>query len=320
MQMPNPVLTDPAPEGVRIEQPGVTGNYFRAPQPGRRPGILLLGGSEGGLGPGAVRQAKMLSQQGFDVLQLSYFGAPGQQPSLANVPLEVFSRGLDWLRAQPEVQADQIGLVGSSKGAEAALLFASREPAVKAVVAGMPSSVVWPGITYTPEPRPSWTWNGEAVEYLPYVVEGPFNIYDAYDKGLRALPKHPGAQIHVERINGPILLICGRADNLWPSCSMSHQIVARLNKEGFRHDVQLLVYDDAGHALFGPPVPPSHPAYPGLGSLGGSPAGNDAARADNWPKSIAFLHAALGQWGALIESALRPEGEVHNVCFERARA
>jgi dienelactone hydrolase len=294
MQIPKPVLTDPAPDGVRIDQSGVIGNYFGAPQAGRRPGVILLGGSEGGLGPGAVRQAKLLAQEGFDVLQLAYFGAPGQPAALANVPVETFSRGLAWLRARPEVEPDKIGLVGSSKGAEAALLFASRDPEVKAVVVGMPSSVVWPGITYTADPQPSWTSGGQTVGFLPYAVEKPFSIYNAYNKGLAALPQHPDAAIEVEHINGPILLICGKADTLWPSCPMSEQIVARLKSRGFKYDVKLLAYDDAGHGLFGPPVPPSNPAYPPLGSLGGSPAGNNTARQDDWPKSVAFLHVALG--------------------------
>ena len=295
LQMPKPVLSEPGPEGVRVDTPAVVGNFFKAAQPGRRPGVLLLGGSEGGLGAGGVRQAKMLAEAGFDVLQLAYFGAPGQPQALMNVPLETFNRGLAWLRAQPEVDASEIGVVGSSKGAEAALIVASRERAIRAVVVGMPSSVAWPGITYTPEPQPSWTAGGKPVAYLPYVVEGPFNIYQAYSKGLLALPQHPDAEIDVEAINGPILLICGRADTLWPSCAMSEQIVARLKQKHFHHPVQLLAYDDAGHALFGPPVPASHPAYPSLGSLGGTPAENEHAREDDWPKTIAFLHQALGQ-------------------------
>ena len=75
---------------------------------------------------------------------------------------------------------------------------------------------------------------------------------------------------------------------------MSRQIVARLKANGFAHSVQVLAYNDAGHAVFGPPVPTSRPAYAGLGSLGGTPAGNEAAREDDWPKAVAFLHTAFG--------------------------
>ncbi|MGH7025457.1 MAG: acyl-CoA thioester hydrolase/BAAT C-terminal domain-containing protein [Caulobacteraceae bacterium] len=293
--IPKPVLTDPGPTGARVNQPGVFGNYFAARGAGRHPAILLLGGSEGGLGLGATREAKALQAQGFSVLDVSYFGAPGQPANLANVPAETFSRAITWLQARPDVAPTHIGIVGGSKGAEAALLAASRDPRIKAVVVGMPSSVVWPGISYTRTMQPSWTEGGQPVPFLPYAFGSDYrNIYGAYDNGLKALAAHPDAVIPVERINGPVMLVCGMADILWPSCPMSDEIVARLKAKGFRRKVELLRYANAGHAVFGPPVDPSNPAYPTLGSLGGTADGNNAARKDDWPRAVAFLRAALG--------------------------
>jgi dienelactone hydrolase len=293
-QMPKPTISDPGPTGVQVDQGGVFANYFAAKGPGRHAGVLLLGGSEGGLGPGALRQALALQAHGFNVLQLAYFGAPGTPEHLVDVPLETFGKGLAWLQAQPGVDPARIGVVGGSKGAEAALLVASREPAIKAVVVGMPSSVVWPGISYTPQMQSSWTVGGAPLPFLPYAFGSDYrDIYGAYAGGLKALGQHPDAVIPVERIDGPVMLICGKADTLWPSCPMAEQVAARLKAKGFKPRVELLEYADAGHALFGVPLDKSNPAYPTLASLGGSADGNNAARMDNWPRTLAFLDQAL---------------------------
>jgi len=107
--------------------------------------------------------------------------------------------------------------------------------------------------------------------------------------------QHPDAVIPVDRITGPILLVCGEADSLWPSCPMADQIVERL-KSGHRPAATLLRYKDAGHQVFGTPVTLPVGATTSnawLASLGGTPEGNMAARADGWPKVEAFLKAAL---------------------------
>jgi len=70
-------------------------------------------------------------------------------------------------------------------------------------------------------------------------------------------------------------------------------IVARLKARSFKHTVELLAYPDAGHACFGPPVPIDSERYGSLGDIGGTPAGNNAARAESWAKLLAFLDAAL---------------------------
>lgn len=288
------VITDPAPDGVRIDAGGVFGNWFPAPGPGSHPGVLVLGGSEGGLGAGATKEARSLSKEGFSVLQLSYFGGPGEPAMLVDVPLETFTKGLAWLRAQPGVDPRRIGLLGGSKGGEAVLIVAARDPGVKAVVSTMPSSVSWPGINYAPQMAASWTVDGAPLPYLPYAF-GPntHSVFDIYNDGLKALDAHPEAATPVEKIAGAIMLVCGEADTLWPSCPMSDQIASRLKANG-RPAPAMLRYADAGHAVFGPPVDKSSPNYVALGSLGGTADGNAAARNDAWPKAVAFLKSKLG--------------------------
>ena len=294
MTLPVPEITDPGPAGVRVASEGVFANFYSGKGEGRRPGILLLAGSEGGLGGGTGAIARALADEGFAVLQLCYFGCPGLPPQLANVPLETFSRGLTWMRHQPGIDAERLAVMGGSKGAEAALLAAVREPGLKAVVATQPSSVVWPGITFKPDPQPGWTEAGKPIAFLPYAkdTDTEKGIFAHYKNGLAVLNEYPDAAIPVERITGRILLVCGEADSLWPSCPMADQIAARLAEHG-RPTPTVLRYPDAGHEVFGLPVDRNSPHFAHLGSLGGSPDGIAAARADDWPKTVAFLKDAL---------------------------
>ncbi|MFF9347845.1 hypothetical protein [Streptomyces sp. NPDC014734] len=69
--------------------------------------------------------------------------------------------------------ARRIGVLGSSKGAEAALHLSVLLPGVDAVVALSPTSPTWanvgPGHDGRDRPyRSSWTWRGEPLPFVPY--------------------------------------------------------------------------------------------------------------------------------------------------------
>jgi uncharacterized protein len=185
-----------------------------------------------------------------------------------------------------------------SKGAEAALLIAARDSEIDAVVAGVPSSVVWPGIAWdaTSSTQPlgsSWSEKGQPVPYLPYGKPRQMTkIADLYLEGLTRLGEFPAAVIPVERVRGRVLLVCGEADTLWPSCEMSRAVAARARAHQ-TPQVTLLAYEHAGHAAIGRPSPAGAPPSPMLAATGGTVEGNHAARTDGWPKVVAFLKEAL---------------------------
>jgi hypothetical protein len=81
------------------------------------------------------------------------------------------------------------------------------------------------------------------------------------------------------------MLVCAQADEISPSCPMAHQIVDRLRAQG-RPAPVLLEYKGAGHGAFGLPVPDGDRR---LTVGGGNPGDTNAARADSWPKGVAFL-------------------------------
>ena len=285
-------LSAPGPTGRRVVEHGLFANYFPVRGTRGAPGVVLLGGSEGGIGSETTREAKALQSQGFSVLTPSYFGAPGQPGQLELIPLETFDRAIAWLRAQPEVDPGRLAIVGASKGAEAALVVATRHPELRAVVAASGSSEVWVGINWNKlKSGSSWTANGKPLPNLPF---GPFRwstltgkIGHFYVDGLKKRSKYPDAAIPVDRIKAGVLLVCGESDTLWPSCVMS-----RLDKER-APSIQVLSYPYAGHEIFGPPLASGDAAYRHLARWGGTNAGNNAARAEAWPKIVQFLRTQL---------------------------
>ena len=288
-----PVLAATAPEPTTSLAPGMVGIFYPPPK-GRQDVVLVLGGSEGGT-QGSGPLAKLLAEHGLGALALAYFGAPGLSPTLENVPLESLEAGVGWLRARPGMGSRRIAVLGVSKGAEAALLLASHDRRVCAVVAGVPSSVVWAGMDLAHPEKPvtasSWTLAGKPLPFVPY-AEGPFQgVRELYDRSLAKAS--PEAAIRVERIKGPVLLISGKADQLWPSNPMSNAVMARLDAHHFAFPHRHLTYDDAGHAAVGPPLASNSPNLPRLAALGGSPAGNQAARSDGWPKVLTFFDDAF---------------------------
>lgn len=276
---------------------GLVGYFMRpADTQGVLPGVIVLGGSEGGLDPAVRKEAQLIADHGYAVLQLGYFGAPHLPETLQLIPLEYFMKAVAWLRTQPGVDAAHIGIVGTSIGGEVALLVGAHDPAITVVVAAVPSNAVWQGIGgwLDQNPASSFSLAGEPLPDLPFGWTGKMHdIFNRYARGLAALPQHPSALIPVEAINGPVMLICGERDTIWPSCVMAAAAAARLRQRGFPHSVAFLDFPEAGHAVFGPPMAPNDPEYPNLGGLGGSAAANNAARQVDWPRFLAFLDAAL---------------------------
>lgn len=258
---------------LRPASSGFYGEFFEPKARARHPGILLFGGSEGGL---SVRdEAALLAAHGYPTLALAYFAEPGLPRNLLRIPLEYFGTALRWLGRQPGVDPTRLVVAGISRGSEAAQLVGIRYPSlVHAVAAFVPSNAPVcgiPRVTATTAVRclgPAWTWQGKAIAYTSYA--------SAY--ATQAIPD--------EAIDGPVFLDCGGQDALWPSCPMAHAIVTRLRAYHFAHPVTLLDYPNAGHAV-GALVPNDPTHLP----LGGTIAADQHARADGWPRLLAFLRS-----------------------------
>ncbi len=73
-----------------------------------------------------------------------------------------------------------------------------------------------------------------------------------YKIGERALEDREGArraEIPAEKIQGPILLLSGRKDAVWPSTYMAGQLVSRLESKEFVYPYEHIVYDSGHNGL-----------------------------------------------------------------------
>jgi len=297
---------------------GLAGTLFTPADPGPHPGVVVLGGSEGGIS--GEQRAALLAAHGFAALALAYFAYGSLPPQLVNVPLEYLATALDYLATQPEVRGDRLGVVGHSRGAELALLTGATFPRVGAVVALAPSAFVWGGLgdaTGGPEPA-SWTYRGQPLPFVPFHAtpasraaaeasaragqgraDTPIFLSSLALAAQDSAATLDAAAIPVERTAGPILLVAGEADQLWPSGTFAGQIADRLAQRGHPYPDATLRYPDTGH-FFQPPNLPTSGAFiagpAGAAPLatGGTTAGNAAAAADSWPRVLRFLAAALG--------------------------
>jgi dienelactone hydrolase len=211
------------------------------------------------------------------------------------LPLEYFDKALDRLEADPSVDRRKVAVMGASKGGEAALIIGSRRKDVRAVIAGVPSNVMWQGFSFKAQVDTStWSVGGKPTAFVPYDTTKPFiSVLDFYQRSRAFEGRYPDAAIPVERIRGPVLLVAGEADQLWPSANMARDIATRLKARRFRYPVTVLTYADAGHAAFGPPAPANTPGLSFMFKLGGTEAGNLAARQQSWDATLALLAKTL---------------------------
>lgn len=240
-------------QDLTVAEHGVAGVLVTPSEPAG-PGVLLIGGSEGGLGVGNVAMALMLAAHGYPTLAVATFNAPGLPTALRDVPIEYFASAAARLPGPVRV-------VGVSRGSEAALLLAARYPnLVAGTVLGAPAARINLGF-----PNGGYAWTFGNVPQLDI----PFSA-----------------------ITGPVLAIAGTDDRVWPSATNANALKEQLGDrlttlvlEGAGHDVLGVPYlgadPEAVHPVTGDPF-----------HLGGSRQVNEQARRESWSALLSFLAAS----------------------------
>jgi fermentation-respiration switch protein FrsA (DUF1100 family) len=274
--------------------------------------VIVLGG-----GGGSIDEywGAMLASHGYAALNLAYFNQPGLPRGLVNIPLEYFENAIRWMRKQPWLGDRLLAVWGPSRGGELALLLGATFPDINAVAAWVPSGVMFWGIgpneSTDPRNRASWTFKGRPLPYLQqdnrFVAPPPAMergrpiayapIYRAHLQDRRAVER---ATIPVERIRGPVQLVSGGDDQMWPSPELADIAFDRLQTHGHRYPFRHLKFDNAGHQILIPHGPRtvlvssiSLPGFEGdLYSQGGTAKDNAEAGAVAWRDLLAFLAEA----------------------------
>ncbi len=272
-----------------------------------RPVVVILHGADGGTEAGD-RFGPILARMGYAAVGLPYYspdwgeyGPPKALPELPGSFLDIRVDQLaglrDALSAISGVDVERFGLFGASKGAEFALIAASRYPWIDSVVAYTPTDVVWEGwgleVVEAEGTRSSFSFEGQPLAFMPYrgfvegLLAGPAADLRAIHENGRA--DHPereaAARIPVEAYPGALMVIAGERDAQWNAAAAVGAIVRTRSAAGL--PTEALVYPDAGHDLVGDGGPRD------TARSGGTPEANAAARQDAWPKVVAFMARTL---------------------------
>ena len=294
------ITLKPDIESEKIREKDLVANFYYPKNKQNVPLIILLGGAEGGIGPDDY--AKIISNYGYAVLALAYFGMENLPQSLEQIPVEYFFNAIDWAKEKQFIDTSRIIVFGGSKGGEAALLIASMCKDIKGVIAVAPSNVVWQGIPNGfGKPKSAWTINGNDLPYLTCSFNFSITrklIGNSIQVEMIELfqtifteekSKIEPTIIKVEKINGPILLIAGKEDKRWPSYDMCQMIEQRLDSLKFEHEITSLLYKNAGHNICAPELMSTIDYKYHKMALGGKNSENSAAQIDSWNKIISFL-------------------------------
>ncbi len=275
-------------EGVRqVKLTGALhGTLFLPAAPGPHPGVLVVGGSEGGM---PAPKAVWLASHGYAALALAYFHFPGLPDQLANIPLEYFGEALAWMKQNPEVAPGQLAVMGTSRGGELALQLGSMYPDLRAVVAYVPANVRYPSCC-SRDFAAAWTWKGQGLAFVRPGGRGQV------DSGSR---ESVAAAIPVELTHGPILVISGDSDGIWDSSGMTSAVLNRLKQSHFAYATVRLNYARAGHRAGNSAIVPTwtggtvHPLSGQAENFGGTPEGNAQSSLDAIPKVLDFLQQSF---------------------------
>jgi pimeloyl-ACP methyl ester carboxylesterase len=294
-----------ASPGVRAElfkSNGIVGMLYLPGDYRKHPGVILLGGSEGGF---PTPQGPMLASRGFVTLALAYFGTAGLPVAMQRIPVEYFGTAIRSMQSLPDVQGPAVTMIGASRGAEAALMVGSTYPEVNGVIAVSASNVRWEGATAKELPGgPAWTYQGKPLAYVPFhigpafavhylwatVTRSPLSLKSMFLDSLARVASDD-VQIAVERIRGPVLIGCGGDDRKWPSDLMSRRATDRLRRNHHPYADQQLSFGGAGHWLPSEYLPTGGLEGRMAEEIGGTPAGTAAAQREWWPKVLRFLAA-----------------------------
>ena len=303
-----------------IRTNGLVGTLFLPSGAGPRPAVLVVSGGGGGI---EEFRGAILASHGYATLALGHFAVEGRPRGLVNIPLEYFGTAIGWMRGQPWFDDRLLAVWGASRGGELALLLGATFPEINAVAAWVPSGVVfWAlGLAEPGDTRPpvAWTFRGMSLPYLqenntsgdpPPVPEPgrPVAYAPFYRSQLRDACAVERATIPVEKIRGPVQLVSGVNDQMWPSSDLADIALRRLETHRHPFPFRHLKYPGAGHSIIVPYWPLPELRVLTLGRVegaqddllfqGGTAKADAEAGVDAWRDLLAFLDDATKAHGS----------------------
>lgn len=235
------------------KQHGVVETILYLGDSDNQPLIVAFGGAEGAIDwhrNHMKTKRDSLIQKGYAILAIGYFNAEGTPGDLDRISLDAISDTIMSIAKNPKIDESKIALIGGSRGGELVLNLASRFNHFNAVIVMSTSNVSFPAITWSANTS-SWTYKNKEVSYVPAglntispALKG--DLYTAHSLMLEDEEAVKKAEIQVENINGPILILSGKDDDQWPATTMSNRIIERLKENNFKFYKEHIILD-GGH-------------------------------------------------------------------------
>lgn len=244
-----------------VEKDGFYGEYYE-PETILFPGkaMVVCSGSDGSF---LLTQlgAERFYEAGMPVIAMAYWNAPGTPQDVELCPVEYLQKACQWLKEK----GFHPGAWGISLGGLYVLLCASLFPEIECVVAASPVHILIQGGSFTHGlhfARTSpFSCRGEALPFVGIKDEDAETVLKQTKRNLilkrepdmlfyynmLKLPHDPAADVKVENIRGPVLLISGGADVMVPAGWVCSEVMKRLDANHFAYPHRHLHYEVLSH-------------------------------------------------------------------------
>ena len=219
--------------------------------------VIVMSGSNGGMSL-TEKEARFYQKNGIPALALALFKTKQTQKNLDRVPIEYVERAIAWLKKRGY---QRIAIDGASKGSELALLAGTMFPDITCVIARVPSYFVSEGlcasgISKNPSGTSCWSYRGKELPFASYrarkfnmlkmlLKENELHIL-TFNRGKKVTPE---TIIPVEKINGPVLLLSSRHDEVWESYKSSCIMEKKLTDAAFSFAHKHIAFPNLSHAM-----------------------------------------------------------------------
>lgn len=204
-----------------------------------------------------LADSKYLRDAGYSVLVLGFYFWKGMSKKMRAIPVEYVESAVTELKNNGY---EKIGIDGTSKGSEMALIAASMFPELSCVIVRVPSHFVSEGLSGSgknkaPSGTSCWSYQGKELSYAPYRTRS-FNILKMF---LREKEMHiitfnrdkdvtPETLIPIENIKAPVLMLSSTHDEVWPSYDSAEYMENKFNEIGFPYPHKHVAYKNMSHA------------------------------------------------------------------------
>lgn len=219
--------------------------------------MIVMSGSDGGMAL-SKQEAQFYHKNGIPALALGLFKTKQTPKELSRVPVEYVERAVAWLKKHGY---KKIGIDGTSKGSEMALIAASMFSDISCVILRVPSHFISEGLSgngkdKAPSGTSCWSYRGKELPYAPYRSR-TFNILKMFmqEKEMHIITFNrdkevkPETLIPIEKIQAPVLMLSSKHDEVWPSFESAAYMEKKLTEIHFPYNHKHIAYEHISHAL-----------------------------------------------------------------------